>query len=313
VTVSGQTRGISHANFLFALLHLFRALFRLPMSDIALDHKQEVLRKELQMKMTVVAVLFMCVLFTQGFGQAAHKDRSNDPLKVAPQAYKLEFDNEWVRVTRVRYEAREKIAEHYHTERPSAYVYLNDAGPVIFKHKDLPYGDVTRAAVKAGTFRVYRGVKEVHAVENPSETASEFLRVEFKTEPLNQNTLRGKFHREPVPPGENSRKVQFENDQIRITRMIIASHKTMNQSTNATEPALLVALSESNLEKGRTRVNLGVGKSRWLGVGQKEELKNSGDAPVELLRFEFKTKPFHDPADRTDTHDHKHTSDDKKD
>jgi hypothetical protein len=252
-------------------------------------------------------------MFTQVFGQVASKDSSKDPLKVAPQAYKLEFENDWVRVTRVRYEAREKIDEHYHTERPSAYVYLNDAGPVIFKHKDLPYGDITRAAVKAGTFRVYRGVKEVHAVENPSETASEFLRVEFKTEPLSQHTLRGKFHREPLTSGENFRKIQFENEQIRITRMVIASHKTMDQSTNATEPALLVALIESNLQKGKTRVNLEMGKTRWLDVSQKELLENSGDAPVELLRFEFKTKPFHDPTDRTDVHDHKHSSEDKED
>lgn len=185
------------------------------------------------MKILVRVAMLACLMLTQPLGQTQPKDQSKDPLKVAPQAYKLEFENEWVRVMRVRYGAREKIAEHYHTERASAYVYLNDAGPVIFKHKDLPYGDITRAAVKTGTFRVYRGVKEVHAVENPGDTPSEFLRVEFKTEPINQNSLRGKFHREPVAPGENSRKVQFENEQIRITRMVIAPHKTLDQSTNA--------------------------------------------------------------------------------
>jgi hypothetical protein len=261
------------------------------------------------MMILVQVVMLAGFLLPQAFGQVAPKDQSKDPLKVAPQAYKLEFENEWVRVMRVRYEAGEKLAEHYHTERPSAYVYLNDAGPVIFKHKDLPYGDIKRAAVKAGSFRVYRGVKEVHAVENPSDTASEFLRVEFKTEPLNQNSLRGKFHREPVSPGENAHKVQFENEQIRITRLVIAQHKSMDQSTNATEPALLVALTKSKLQKGRSRVNLEIGKTRWLGAGQQEELENASDAPVELLRFEFKTKPFHDPTDRTDVHDHKHPSD----
>jgi hypothetical protein len=56
-----------------------------------------------------------------------------------------------------------------------------------------------------------------------------------------------------------------------------------------------------------------MGKTRWLGVSQKEVLENSGDAPVELLRFDFKTKPFHDPTDRTDVHDHKHSSEDKED
>src|SRR5262245_12384975 len=78
---------------------------------------------------------------------------AQDPLKVAPKAYKLEFENEWVRVERVHYAAKEKIPEHYHTEKPAAYVYLNDSGPVIFKHRDLPYGDITRAPTKAGSFR----------------------------------------------------------------------------------------------------------------------------------------------------------------
>ena len=265
------------------------------------------------MKTLIRVVLLVCLVLGEAFAQAAPKDQSKDPLKVAPQAYKLDFENEWVRVMRVRYGPREKIAEHYHTERPSAYVYLNDAGPIIFKHVDLPYGDITRAATKAGSFRLYRAVKEVHAVENPTDIPSEFLRVEFKTEPINQNSLRGKFHREPVPPDENSRKIQFENEQIRITRMVIAPHKTMDVSTNATEPALLVALTPAQLKAagrtGKAQVNLEMGKTRWLATGQQEELENSGDAPVELLRFEFKTKPFNDPNDRMDVHDHKHPSD----
>ena len=261
------------------------------------------------MKNLIMVITLASVMLSQASAQSKLKDQSKDPLKVAPKAYKLEFENEWVRVTRVRYGAKETIAEHYHTERPSAYVYLNDAGPVIFKHKDLPYGDIKRAAVKAGTFRVYRGVKEVHSVENPSDTTSEFLRVEFKTEPLNQNSLRGKYHREPVATGENSRKIQFENEQIRITRMVIGARQTMDVSTNATEPALLAALTRSKLKKVKGNVDLEMGKTIWLGAGQREQLENAGEASVELLRFEFKTKPFHDTTDRTETHDHKHATD----
>ena len=33
---------------------------------------------------------------------------AQDPLKVAPQAYKLEFENEWVKVMRVHYDPHEK-------------------------------------------------------------------------------------------------------------------------------------------------------------------------------------------------------------
>jgi hypothetical protein len=147
----------------------------------------------------------VCMLFGSASAQ--------DPLKVAPQAYKLEFENEWVMVTRVHYAPYEKIPEHYHTERSSAYVYLNDGGPIIFKHVNLPYGDITRKETKAGSFRLYKGLKEVHTVENPTGVPSDFLRVEFKTEPVNDQSLRGKFYREQYPPGENFRKMQFENER----------------------------------------------------------------------------------------------------
>ncbi len=236
---------------------------------------------------------------------------AQDPVKVAPRAYKLDFENEWVRVTRVYYGPREKIAEHYHTPRSSAYVYLNDGGPVIFKHINLPYGDVTRPETKAGSFRVYKGIKEVHSVENTSDKPSDFLRVEFKTEAVNDKSLRGKFYREQYPAGENFSKVQFENEQIRITRVVIAPQKKMDVSTGASEPALLVALNKARFKaigaKGRAKgVGLDLGKTRWLGVNQKEELENTGDAPAEMLRFEFKTKPFNDPNEWPKSHDHKH-------
>lgn len=246
--------------------------------------------------------------FTLLFGAMFGTALAQDPLKVAPQAYKLEFENEWVMVTRVHYGPREKIPGHFHTERGSAYVYLNDGGPIIFKHVNLPYGDVTRKETKAGSFRLYKGLKEVHSVENPTDIPSDFLRVEFKTDPVNEQSLRGKFYREPAPPGENFSKVQFENEQIRITRLVIASHGKLDVSANATEPVLLVALTSARFkargQKNKTaQVNLEPGKTHWLSINQQQQLENAGDNPAELLRFEFKTKPI---AGQTKAHDHNH-------
>jgi hypothetical protein len=275
------------------------------------------------MKILILLILIVCIAGSEAVAQnptsdphshpsgVPARDPSKDPLIVAPRAYKVEFENDWVRVWRVHYGPREKIAEHYHTERGSAYVYLNDGGPIIFKHVKLPYGDITRAATKAGSFRLYRGLKEVHAVENPTDTPSDFLRVEFKTEPVNENTLRGKFYREPSPAGENSRKVQFENEQVRITRIVLAPHNTMDVSANAAEPALLVSIGASPLRgvgpKGEARVSLEMGKTVWLDAGRSESLENPGDSPGELLQFEFKTKPFDDPNDRTAKQERKHS------
>jgi hypothetical protein len=57
---------------------------------------------------------------------------AQDPFKVAPKAYKLDFENEWVKVARVHYAPHEKIPVHDHAKTAAAYVYLNDGGPVIF-------------------------------------------------------------------------------------------------------------------------------------------------------------------------------------
>jgi hypothetical protein len=253
------------------------------------------------MKFLGLATL-LCLFTVDAIGQ--------DPLKTLPDAYKLEFENEWVKVVRVHYAPHQKLAAHEHTPTASAYVYLNDGGPVVFNHIDKFYGAVTRPATKAGGFRVYKGIQELHEVENQSDLPSDFLRVEFKTEPLNENSLRGRFNRESYPPGENFQKVQFENEQIRITRLVCAAHKSLEVSTSSSEPALLIALSPAQFKnvknKGKaTQIKLGPGQSKWIALSQQEQLDNIGDTPVELLRFDFKTKPLSkEQLEKNKKHEH---------
>lgn len=239
-------------------------------------------------QLSTLAVL--CLLSTLATGQ--------DPTKTLPNNYKLQFENEWVKVTRVHYGPHEKLPSHRHTQTASAYVYFNDSGPVVFKHIGLDYGAVTRPATKAGSFRLYRGLTEMHEVENLSELPSDFLRVEFKTEPINDKSLRGRFFREASPPGESVQKVQFENEQIRITRIVCAKGKPLKISTATAEPALLIALTASNLDAKKESIllssSLDQGKTLWLPVGQQRMVSNNSltNELVELLRFDFKTKPL---------------------
>lgn len=246
---------------------------------------------------------WLFLLFLIGAGVIAA--RAQDPLKVAPDAYKRVFENEYVKVMRVHYAPKTKLPEHDHTDFPAAYVYLNDAGPVIFKHIGLSYGAVTRPAVKAGSFRLYRAVKETHEVENPGDTPSDFLRVEFKTEAGKEpNALRGRYFREDAPAGENFQKVQFENEQVRVTRLICATGKQCEFTASATEPSLLLALTGAQFKERGKQLKLEPGQTRWLAAGKQERLENSGNTPVELLRFDFRTKPLKNAA--TEKHAHPH-------
>lgn len=223
---------------------------------------------------------------------------AQDPSETLPQNYKLQFENDWVKVTRVHYAPHEKLPSHRHTQTASAYVYLNDSGPVVFNHIGLEYGAVTRPAAKAGSFRLYRGLKEMHEVENLSDLPSDFLRVEFKTEPINDRSLRGRFYRDDHPEGENFQKVQFENEQIRITRLVCVKGKPLKVSTSSEEPALFVALTRSNLTLSQGKLSLSsaldTGQTLWLTTAQDKTFSNtnSKNEPVELLRFDFKTKPL---------------------
>jgi hypothetical protein len=236
---------------------------------------------------------------------------AQDPLKVAPQAYKLEFENEWVKVMRVHYGPHEKIPAHDHTERAAAYVYLNDGGPVIFKHIGLDYGAVTRPATKAGSYRLYKALKEIHEVENTSDMPSDFLRVEFKTRMIDEKTLRGRFHRESWPAGENYQKTQFEDEQIRVTRLACAPGKRLDVLVGASGPSLLIALSPASLSviepngKG-PKLNLGLGQTAWQSAGKQTLLVSPGGEPAELLRFEFKTGPVDAREGKPKAHDHPH-------
>ncbi len=253
------------------------------------------------MKHLILQLSVICLLVGAAAGQ--------DPVKVAPDAYKLEFENDYVKVQRVHYAAQSKIPEHDHTAFGAAYVYLNDAGPVIFKHVGLSYGAVTRPAVKAGSFRLYKAVKETHEVENPSDTPSDFLRVEFKTEPARDpNTLRGKFFRENVPADENFQKIQFENEQVRITRLVCAVGKKCEYAANVAEPGLFVALTAAHFKPAQGRpVNLAPGQTSWLEAGKKEQWENIGKEPAELLRFDFKTPPMKN-VETDKPHAHPHSS-----
>ncbi|MFY9607771.1 MAG: hypothetical protein WAU45_04045 [Blastocatellia bacterium] len=249
-----------------------------------------------------VAVAILCLLVTGALAQ--------DPLKALPQAYKLVFENDWVKVTRVHYAPNEKLPAHEHTQTASGYVYLNDGGPVVFNHIGLDYGAVTRPATKAGSFRLYRGLKEIHEVENKSDLPSDFLRVEFKTEPINDKVLRGRFFREDYPAGENFQKVQFENEQVRITRLVCAPGKRLDVSTGPSEPALLVALTPSKFRvhenKGKgSALELKTGQTGWVPTSQQKGFENTGAAPAEMLRFDFKTKPLSkDILEKDKKHEH---------
>ena len=236
--------------------------------------------------------LFAAVIAALSVGPLA----AQDPITTLPESYSKQFENEWVKVVRVRYAPHAKLPAHAHNALPAAYVYLNDGGPVLFKHIGTSYGAATRPPTKAGGFRIFRGLEEIHEVENMSELPSEFLRVEFKTDPKDVRTLKGRFFREGAVNGENLEKVQFENEQIRITRVIGAPGRPVRLTASASEPALLIALKAAKLRASSGAVeSVTPGQERWIPAGGAAAFENVGTESSEFLRFDFKTAPLTSP------------------
>jgi hypothetical protein len=130
-----------------------------------------------------------------------------DPFKVAPDDYKLEFENPYIRLVRVTYGPHQKSPEHDHPATPTVYIYTTDGDKMSIAHDGEP--PVIRPVVKAGQIRFNRGIAEHHTMENLGGVRSEYIRVELKTKPLE---LPEKDVR--LTPSEPS----FENAMIRISR-----------------------------------------------------------------------------------------------
>ena len=100
---------------------------------------------------------------------------AQDPSKVDAKHYKVEFENDQVRVLRIKYGPKEKSVMHEH---PGAVaVFLTD-GNVKFTLAD---GKTRDSPVKAGTSQWTPAGK--HLPENMSDKPFELVLVEVKAKP----------------------------------------------------------------------------------------------------------------------------------
>ncbi len=98
--------------------------------------------------------------------------RAQDPVKVDPTHYKVEFENAQVRVLRIHYGPHEKGVMHSHPAGVS--VFLTDL-QVKFTY---PNGKAEEVHAKAGAAEWAAATK--HLGENTSDNALEVIAVELK-------------------------------------------------------------------------------------------------------------------------------------
>lgn len=99
--------------------------------------------------------------------------QAQDPTKVEPKHYKLDFENEHVQVVSVHYGPHEKSAMHEH---PGGVVVVITAGHLKFTDGN---GKVTEVFAKPGEARWFAPFK--HRVENVGDTSYNAVYVGIKT------------------------------------------------------------------------------------------------------------------------------------
>lgn len=101
--------------------------------------------------------------------------RAQDPVKVDPKHYKVEFENDAVRVLRIHYGPGEKSVMHVHPD--SVAVFMSDSSTKF----TFPDGKTEAMTGKAGDVKVIPGGP--HLPENTGDKAFDVVLVELKAKP----------------------------------------------------------------------------------------------------------------------------------
>ena len=116
------------------------------------------------MKHIFFLLCFLCVTTVSAMAQ--------DAVKVDPKHYTVEFENDQVRVLRIRYGPREKSVMHKHPA--SVAIFLTDSNARF----TFPNGRTEERPAKAG--QVLEAAAGTHLPENLSDQPFEVIQVELK-------------------------------------------------------------------------------------------------------------------------------------
>ena len=98
---------------------------------------------------------------------------AQDAVKVDPKHYKVEFENNQVRVLRITYGPKEKSVMHSHPE--GMVVFLSDANGKF----TYPDGKTEKRDFKKGFFSWVPAI--THQGENAGDKSFELIQIEMKT------------------------------------------------------------------------------------------------------------------------------------
>jgi len=155
---------------------------------------------------STMASVLIWIMMMAGFAFA------QDPAQISPQDYKVEIENQWVRVLRVKHPAHAKVAMHQHPD--SVAIFLTDV------HEKITLPDGTASAVDRKSGEVAYNNAATHAEENIANQPLEAVIIELKSGAPKSPPV----SLDPVKLDPEHHQVLVENARVRAIRTILAPH-----------------------------------------------------------------------------------------
>lgn len=133
---------------------------------------------------------------------------AEDSVKVAPNNYKVVFENDSVRVSDVQLKPGETIGTHSH---PDHLVYQTDAGKLRLSYPD---GKSKELGLKAGEVTWIKG--ETHTVENVGTTETNAVVFELKKPASSDRPPKMSDVDDQAKLSPQTTKVLLDNDRVRV-------------------------------------------------------------------------------------------------
>ena len=206
-----------------------------------------------------------------------------DPTVVDPDHYKVEFENEYVRVLRITYGPGETSSMHYHPDLVA--VFLTD------QHTSFELPDGSSEEVRGTTGEHVFMPAGRHLPSNIGEQAFEGVAVELKSGAM--QTAAGPAAEtgpDPTVLDPDHYKNEFENEHVRIVRITYGPGEESSMHYHAANVAVFLGEQHVRLEKpdgSFDEVNVMAGEHRFAPAGQHLP-KNLADEPFELVLIELK-------------------------
>ena len=211
---------------------------------------------------------------------------SQDALVAASGEYKLEFENAFARIVRVRYaKPGERSPMHDHSALPVVHIALQDAS----NRHTFESGRTVVMNRRAGSVLYAPAARERHSVENIGTHGSENVRVELKTVPAT----------EPVPISATLAAdchLELENEQVRVVRVAYPGGGAGLQCASESRMGVAVFLGEfegtlAAADRSAIPEHRAAGEAVWSSHVLTDRRTQSRSAPAEVLLVELKGFP----------------------